>query len=146
MVLKLDLDKGYNCLEWSFIRKSLEFFQVPPNLITPIMNMIASTRYHIQWNGVPLPKVIPSRGVCQGDPLSPYLFILCLERLSIQLEEAIQDKTIHPIGFRGQVRITHLFFMDDISLFNKAKVQVCQNLNKILMTFCQYSSQVISTH
>lgn len=124
VVLKLDLDKVYNCLEWLFIRKSLEFFQVPPNLITLIMNMIASTRYQIQWNGVPHLKVIPSKGVCQGDPLSPYLFIMCLERLSILLEEAIQDKTIHPIGFRGQVQITHLFFMDDISLFTKAKVQV----------------------
>lgn len=61
-VLKLDLDKAYDSLEWLSIRKSLEFFQVSPNLITLIMNMIVSTRYHIQWNGVPLLEVIPSRG------------------------------------------------------------------------------------
>lgn len=63
VTLKLDLDKAYDSLEWSSIRKSLEFFQVSPNLITLIMNMIVSTRYHIQWNGVPLLEVIPSRGV-----------------------------------------------------------------------------------
>ena len=63
VALKLDLDKAYDHLEWSFIKESIEFFQVPPNLITLIMNMISSTRYHIQWNGVPLLEVIPSRGV-----------------------------------------------------------------------------------
>ena len=63
VALKLDLDKAYDHLEWLFIKESIEFFQVPPNLITLIMNMISSTRYHIQWNGVPLLEVIPSRGV-----------------------------------------------------------------------------------
>ena len=115
-------------LEWTFIQKSLEFFQVPSGLIKLIMNMIRSTKYHIQWNGVPLPEVSPSRGVRQGDPLSPYLFILCLERLSRLLEEAVRDKRVHPIGFRGQVRISHLFFADNIFLFTKAKVSNCQNL------------------
>lgn len=101
VALKLDLDKAYDHLEWSFIKESLELFQVPPNLITLIMNTISSTCYHIQWNGVPLSEVIPGRGVHQGDPLSAYLFILCLECLSILLEKAVQDKTIHPIGFKG---------------------------------------------
>jgi len=73
-------------------------------------------------------KVRPSRGVHQGDPLSLYLFILCLERLSRLLEEAVRDKKIHPIGFRGQIRISHLFFANDIFLFTKAKVNACQNL------------------
>ena len=66
----------------------LEFFQLPLTFITFIMNMISSTRFHILWNGTPLPKVVPSMGVRQGDPLSAYLFILCLEWLSIKLEEA----------------------------------------------------------
>ena len=89
VAIKLDLEKAYNCLEWSFIQDTLVFFQFPPNLITLIMNMISSTRFHILWNGTPLPEVVPSKGVRQGDPLSPYLFILCLERLSLKLEEAV---------------------------------------------------------
>ena len=63
MTLKLDLEKAYDRLEWSFIQESLKCFQVPLVLIKLIMNMIISMRYHIQWNGSPLPEVIPSKGV-----------------------------------------------------------------------------------
>ena len=80
VALKLDLEKAYDHLEWSFIQETLEFFQVPPNLIALIMNMISSTCFHILWNGSPLSKVVPSRVIRQGDPFSPYLFLLYLER------------------------------------------------------------------
>ena len=61
VALKLDLEKAYDQLEWSFIQESLEFFQMPPSLITLIMNMISSTRFHILRNRTPLPEVVPSR-------------------------------------------------------------------------------------
>ena len=99
VAIKMDLEKAYDRLEWPFIRDTLEYFQIPPNLITLIMNMIFSTRFHVLWNGSPLPEVVPSRGIRQGDPLSSYLFILCMERLSIKLNEAVRAKLIHPINF-----------------------------------------------
>ena len=101
VALKLDLEKAYDHLKWSFIQETLEFFRIPPRLIELIMNMLSSTRFHIMWNGTLLPAIVSSSGIRQGDPLSPYLFILCLERLSILLEEAVQDRAIHPVTFRS---------------------------------------------
>ena len=134
----------YDWLEWSFIKESLEFFQMPPNLITLIMDMISSTRFHILWNGTPLLKMVPNRGVRQGDLFSPYLFILCLERLSIKLEEAVRDRLIHPINLRGWVCLSHLFFAGNIFLFIKAKARDCKNLSKILQNFCDSPGQLMS--
>ena len=139
----MDLEKTYDRLEWDFIRESLEFFQLPPNLITLIMNMVSSTHFHILWNGGPLPEIVLTRGVRQGDLLSPYLFILCLERLSIRLEEAVRDKLIHPMSFRGRVRLSHLFFADDIFLFTKATLRDYRHLNLIFQTFCASSGQIM---
>ena len=144
VALKLDLEKAYDQLEWSFIRETLEYFQVPLNLIILIMNMISSTRFHILWNGSPLPEVVPSRGIRQGDPLSPYLFILCLERLSIKLNEVVRDKLIHPINFRTGVCLSHLFFVDDIFLFTRATTRDCKNLKRLMIDFCTMSGQIMS--
>ena len=63
VVIKLDLEKAYDRLDWGFLKETLEFFQMPPSFITLIMNMLSSTRYHILWNRTPLPKVVPSRGL-----------------------------------------------------------------------------------
>ena len=110
------------------------------------MNMISSTRFHIMWNGSPLSEVIPSRGIRQGDPLSPYLFILCLERLSIKLTEAVRNKKIHPLHFRTGVHLSHLFFADDIFLFTRATAKDCTNLNHLLREFCAMSGQLMSAN
>ena len=117
---------------------------MPPTLITLIINMISSTWFHILWNGAPLPEVVPSRGVRQDDPLSSYLFILCLEWLSLQLEEVVRDKLIHPINFWARVRLSHIFFTDDIFLFTKATFRDYKNLCQILQKFCDSSGQLMS--
>ena len=139
VALKLDLEKAYDHLEWSFIKETLEFFQIPHKLINLIMNMISSTCINIMWNGTPLSTIIPSRGIHQGDPISLYLFILCLERLSILLEEVVRDKTIHSVNFTGQIKICHLFFVV-ISFFSwKQKLQSA----RILKTFSKYFVSVL---
>ena len=74
------------------------------------MNMIRSSKFNIVWNRGSLLEIIPSGGIRQGDPLSPYIFILCLEHLSIMFEEATRNRKIVPFTCRGQIHILHFFF------------------------------------
>ena len=82
MAIKLDLEKAYDRLEWNFIHKVLHAFHFPPKLTRIIISCISSTDISILVNGGMLDSFEPSRGIRQGDLLSPYIFILCMEYLS----------------------------------------------------------------
>ena len=77
-------------------------------------------------------NIIPSRGLRQGDPLSPSLFLLCAEGLSAILHEAARNHSLSGISIScNYPKITHLFFADDRILFCKANIEECQTLVQI---------------
>ena len=79
MVVKIDLEKAYDRLEWSFIRMILIHFGFPENIIKLILSCVATSSNSLLFNGSKLPSFCPSRGIRQGDPISPYIFLLCME-------------------------------------------------------------------
>ena len=81
MALKIDLEKVYDKLEWSFIRDTLLRFNLPKNLIELIMSCILSVATSILFNGGALDTFMPTGGIRQGDPLSPYIFIMRMDYL-----------------------------------------------------------------
>ena len=92
MVVKIDLEKAYDRLEWSFIRLVLTHFGFSDNIIQLILNCVSSTSTSLLFNGSILPAFYPSRGIRQGDPISPYLFILCMEFLGAQITKMCEEK------------------------------------------------------
>lgn len=79
MTIKIDLEKAYDKLEWYFIRERLNQINMFEELIKVIMSCVSSVSTLILFNGRILDPIYPSRGIRQGDPLSPYLFILCID-------------------------------------------------------------------
>ena len=90
----------------------------------------------------------PSRGVRQGDPLSPYLFLICMEVLTRELRKAQNIKKCG-IGIKISPRATQipcLLFADDSLLFCRSNLESCQRLNRLLANFCQNLGQLINFH
>ncbi|XP_016732262.1 uncharacterized protein [Gossypium hirsutum] len=81
MAIKLDLEKAYEKVSWDFICASLNVAGIPIFFQTVIMSAISSSSMQILWNGMPTQKFKPIRGIRQGCPLSPYLFVICMEWL-----------------------------------------------------------------
>ena len=91
MAIKVDLKKAYDKMEWSFIREMLINANLPHNLISLIMSCVSSVSTSILFNGGNKEPILLSRGIRQGDPLSPYLFILCMEVLGHLIEEKFRE-------------------------------------------------------
>ncbi|GLT32300.1 hypothetical protein SLA2020_069760 [Shorea laevis] len=145
MIIKIDLEKAYDRLEWSFVREALIFFNFPPILISIIMSCLSSADFAIVINGRTSDSFKPSRGLRQGDPLSPYLFMLCVKFLSMKLQgdSNMREWKGTKLGKRGPI-ISHLFFADDLIFVGKASLSNATYLENLLAFFCQRSSQKIN--
>ncbi|GLT72394.1 hypothetical protein SLA2020_443330 [Shorea laevis] len=118
LIFKIDLHKAFDSVDWVFLRKVLEDFNLPVHLIQLIMFSVSSLQLSVLWNGEKLPSFQPQRGLRQGDPLSPYLFIMVMEKLSHKIQSRVQSKVWKPFRIsRGGLELSHLFFADDLMLF-----------------------------
>ena len=140
MVIKIDLEKAYDRLEWHFIRDVLELYRLPPPLIKLIMSCVSSSSISVLLNGGKPERFHPSRGIRQRDPLSPYLFIMCMEVLGFLIFRRCEENLWDPIrASRGGQAFSHLFFADDLVLFAKADLRNCNSVRETLDSFCELS-------
>jgi len=112
------------------------------------MECITSISYSLLVNDEPTGMIRPSRAIRQGDPLSPYIFIICVEALSkAVLKESMETRS--GIGIKispRSERIPCLLFADDCLLFCKVETTTCNRLKTLLETFCSRSGQLVNYH
>lgn len=115
-IIKIDLQKAFDTISWAFIEDALSALNFPSLFVAWVMECITTTAFSISINGSVNGFFKGKRGLRQGDPLSPYLFILCLEYLSrlIRLRTMDTEFNFHPKC--GALKITHLAFADDLML------------------------------
>lgn len=123
MAIKIDLEKAYDKLKWDFVKDTLVDIGLPQPMIELIWHSISSPTMKILWNGKCNENISPSRGVRQGEPLSPYIFVLCMERLSQLISLAVEQHFWKPICLsRNGPPLSHLCFADDLILFGEASL------------------------
>lgn len=91
MIPKLDLEKAYDGMDWSFLEETLINVGLPTGMINVIMGMLQKSSCRLLWNGEAMDRITPSRGLKKGGPLSPYLFVLCLEQLSQWIQRKVME-------------------------------------------------------
>lgn len=101
MAFKIDQEKAYDKIEWSFIKEMLANFKFSGNLLELIMSCVSSVSTSLLFNGGCLEPFRLSQGTRQGDLLSPYLFILCMEYLGYLIEEKCEQKCWTPFNLLG---------------------------------------------
>lgn len=145
MAVKTDMSKAYDRIEWGFLKAVLGRLGFNEKWIAWVLSCVSSVSYSFLINGVPQGHVLPSRGLRQGDPLSPYLFILCTEVLSGLCTKAQNQGLLPGIKVsRGSPPINHLLFADDTMFFCKSIAVCCKELSQILNKYEQASGQRIN--
>lgn len=140
MIMKLNLEKAYNKVNWDFLEETLLEFKFPASLVALIMFCARNASTRILWNGEPREAFEHHCGLRQGDTLSPYLFVLCVERLSYLITEAVNRKKWSPIvPCRAGPALSHLLFADDLVLMGKATASTARTIRTVLNKFCKAS-------
>nr|KYP33913.1 Putative ribonuclease H protein At1g65750 family [Cajanus cajan] len=98
----------------------------------------------VLWNGEALKQFTPSRGIRQRDPLSPYIFVLCMERLFHLIEIAEKQKLWKPIKLAKKgLPLTYLAFVEDLIFFSEASVEQVEIIKTCLDLFCTSSGMKV---
>lgn len=145
MIIKVDLEKAYDRLDCSFIRDTLQVAGFDANWDRNVMGCVETSRLALLWNNQQQDWIYPKRGVRQGDAISPYLFVMCVDRLSHLVKKLVDEGRWKGIRLsRTGPLLTHLFFADDLVLFAEASVDQMTEIKRCLELFCEASGQRIS--
>ena len=136
MAIKLDISKAYNRVEWVYLEVMMKKMGFLEKWISLTMMCVTTVTYSVLINGEPKGRITPLRGLQQGDPISPYLFLLCAEGLTAMLKKEEAVGNIKGVAVcRGAPRISHLLFADDSIIFYRATVEEGSRVLKVLADY-----------
>ncbi|KAA3460530.1 reverse transcriptase [Gossypium australe] len=144
MAVKLDMSKAYDRVEWDFIKEVMNNMGFARNWIELIMRCVTSVSYAVIINGSRGRTFKPSRGLREGDPLSPYLFLICSEGLSALMRIVKKKGLIRGAkASRKGPEISHLLFANDCMMFGEATEKGVRVLKDILQVYESCSGQCV---
>lgn len=144
LTLKVDIAKAFDSIKWDFIIASLNSLDLPPLYIHWIRECISTAAYSVGINGSLHCLFQGTRGLRQGDPLSPYLFGIAMNVLSHKFNKAAEDGVIGYHPRCKESKLTHLCFADDLLIFSDGSPASLQGIISVLSDFQEISGLAIS--
>lgn len=142
---KLDMAKAYDRVEWDYLEAIMSRMGFHKQWIEWVMGCVKTVTFSITVNGEAGETFSPTRGIRQGCPLSPYLFLLCGEGFSAIIESFVRQKQM--LGFRINChcpKVSHLLFADDSVVYCQASEKDCKALRDILALYERESGQMVN--
>ncbi|KAL6565178.1 hypothetical protein OROMI_016628 [Orobanche minor] len=145
-IIKLDMEKAYDRINWNFI------FQVMSSLgfsfvwINFIKSCISNCWFSILVNGESVGFFKSQRGIRQGDPLSPLIFVIAADYFSRSIGQMFTNNPLMYYKIKKKVKTTHLAYADDILIFLNASKKNLQILKKCIFHYETVSGQKINDH
>jgi len=143
--VKLDMVKAYDRVDWNYLQVMMLKLGFAESFVHTVMRCVTSVSFSVRVNGNLSTPFKPSRGIRQGDAISPYLFLLCSEGLSCLL------RAVGPAHLSRGVRVgihapwvSHLLFADDCIVFSEASQRGAQRLQDILNIYSRGSGQLVN--
>ncbi|KAI3771839.1 hypothetical protein L6452_03008 [Arctium lappa] len=145
LVFKVDFDKAYDSVEWEFLLHAMSEMGFGTKWCKWVKACLISSTISVLVNGSPTKEFTMEKGIRQGDPLAPFLFLIVAESLNTLMKEAKAEGIFEGIkvGKEG-MEISHLQYADDAIFFGKWNIRNLKNLMKILKCFYEASGLKIN--
>lgn len=146
MILKVDLSKAFDRANWLYIQLLLMHLGFPYLYIKWIMSYITNVSYNVLLNGAPTPFFSSKRGLREGCPLSPLLFLHIMEGLSRSKGVEHRRGRIVGIKIMENYFLTHLVFVDDVLIFLNGCIGDTTVLQNVFYLFQKATCMAINVH
>ncbi|GJX53515.1 RNA-directed DNA polymerase, eukaryota, reverse transcriptase zinc-binding domain protein, partial [Tanacetum coccineum] len=146
MIFKVDFEKAFDSVRWDFLDDVLKKFGFGDRWCHWIQSCLSSSRGSILVNGSPTSEFQFHKGLKQGDPLSPFLFILVMESLHLSFQKVVNAGLFKGVVLDNSLQNSHLFYADDIVFVGKWCDSNINTIVHVLDCFFRASGLRINMH
>ncbi|GJW42685.1 RNA-directed DNA polymerase, eukaryota [Tanacetum coccineum] len=135
MIFKVDFAKAYDSVRWDYLMEVLQAFGFGPNWCKWVRGTLSSAMASVLINGSPSEEFAFYRGLKQGDPLAPFLFILVMESLHLSFTRTVNEGLFTGLQLNESMTISHLFYADDAVFIGEWSESNMENIVIMLKCF-----------